>query len=194
MQTLVDLFDVVTTISVLIFPTPFFSVLRVATNACCPRRSGALDVAMSRGDHPPLAPFEELVHTNADLSHLVLDGLQSIATAPTRPPRELKLVRVEARRPAGRLDPDPEDGLVRVEVLALGAREVGGLGMHELKAELVELPKPPHVVAVFTDAPEDAAPERWEAALPELADTKTVRVEWTPSGGGSVVVAVALVC
>jgi hypothetical protein len=66
--------------------------------------------------------------------------------------------------------------------------------MHELKAELVELPKPPHVVAVFTDAPEDAAPERWEAALPELADTKTVRVEWTPSGGGSVVVAVALVC
>ena len=51
----------------LIFQTPFFSVLRVATNACCPRRSGALDVAMSRGDDPPLAPFEELVHTNADL-------------------------------------------------------------------------------------------------------------------------------
>ena len=92
---------------------------------------------MSRGDDPPLAPFEELVHTNADLSHLVLDGLQSSVTTPTRPPRELKVVRVEARRSAGRLDPDPEDGLVRVEVLALGAHEVGGLGMHELKAELV---------------------------------------------------------
>ena len=149
---------------------------------------------MSRGDDPPLAPFEELVHTNADLSHLGLDGLQSIATTPTRPPRELKLVRVEARRPTGRLDPDPEDGLVRIEVLALGAREVGGLGMHELRAELVECPKPPHVVAVFTDAPEDAAPERWDAALPSLADIETVRVEWTSSGGGSVVVAVALVC
>ena len=149
---------------------------------------------MSRGDDPPLAPFEELVHTNADLSHLVLDGLQSSVTTPTRPPRELKVVRVEARRSAGRLDPDPEDGLVRVEVLALGAHEVGGLGMHELKAELVECPKPPHVVAVFTDAPEDAAPERWEAALPELADVETLSVEWTPSSGGSVVVAVALLC
>ena len=147
-----------------------------------------------RDDDPPLAQFEELVHTNADLSHLVLDGLQAIATTQTRPPRELRLVRVQARRPAGRLDPDPEDGLVRVEVLALGAREVGGLEVHELRAEITEAPKPPHSIAVFTNAPEDARPERWEATLPELADTRLLRVEWTSANGGSVVVAVALHC
>jgi hypothetical protein len=147
----------------------------------------------SHHDDPPLAQFEELVHTNLDLSHMVLDGLQSIATTPTRPPRELRLIRVNARRPQSRLDPDPEDGLVRVEVLSLGPREVGGLEMHELKAEITEQVKPPHQVAVSTNAPEDATPERWEVDLPENADTKSLRAEWTPKDGGSVVVAVALV-
>ena len=32
------------------------------------------------------------------------------------------------------------------------------------------------------------------AGLLDNPDIETVRVEWTPSGGGSVVVAVALVC
>ena len=64
---------------------------------------------------------------------------------------------------------------------------------HELKAEITEQVKPPHQVAVSTNAPEDATPERWEVDLPENADTKSLRAEWTPKDGGSVVVAVALV-
>lgn len=147
----------------------------------------------SRDNDPPLAQFEDLTHTNADLRHMVLDGLQSIATAPTRRTRELRLVKVTQRRPVHRLDPDPEDGVVRVEVISLGPREVGGLEMHELRAEIVELAKPPHEVAVFTNAPEDATPERWTRHLPFNADLKTTRAEWTPRDGGSLVIAVALV-
>ena len=85
---------------------------------------------------PPLAYGEELTHTNADLSHMILDGLHATATAPSRPPRRLPVV-TRATRFAPSRDPG-EDGLVRVEVLALGPREIGGLAIDELRVELFE--------------------------------------------------------
>ena len=117
---------------------------------------------------PPLAYGEELTHTNADLSHMILDGLHATATAPSRPPRRLPVV-TRATRFAPSRDPG-EDGLVRVEVLALGPREIGGLAIDELRVELFETKTPPHRVVVSTDAPGDACPASWEAVVDPLVD------------------------
>ena len=113
-------------------------------------------------------------HTNADLSHPILDGLAAAARIP-RLPRAVPVSSVDHRFVSS-LDPDA-DGLVRVEVLGLGPPQIGGLGKHELRVELHESTRPPHAVVVSTDAPADAIPERWEADVPELAHLATLRAE-----------------
>ena len=141
---------------------------------------------------PPLAYGEELTHTNADLSHMILDGLHATATAPSRPPRRLPVV-TRATRFAPSRDPG-EDGLVRVEVLALGPREIGGLAIDELRVELCETKTPPHRVVVSTDAPGDACPASWEAVVDPLVDVATMRGEHCPADGGALAVTAALMC
>ena len=114
---------------------------------------------------------EELTHTNADLSHLILDGLRGGAEIP-----RLRAVPVSSvdHRFVSSLDPDA-DGLVRVEVLGLGP-QIGGLGKHELRVELHESTRPPHAVVVSTDAPADAIPERWKLTC-RVAHLATLRAE-----------------
>ena len=62
---------------------------------------------------PPLAFGEELTHTNADLSHLILDGLRGGGAEIPRLPRAVPVSSVDHRFVSS-LDPDA-DGLVRVE-------------------------------------------------------------------------------
>ena len=168
---------------------------------CCNLISGSTHFGNASDDHsgmaqptppdPPLAFGEELTHTNADLSHLILDGLRGGGADIPRLPRAVPVSSVD-RRFVSSLDPDSE-GLVRVEVLGLGPPEIGGLGKHELRVELHESSRPPHAVVVSTDAPADALPERWEADVPQFADLATLRAEHC-AREDSLVVTVALLC
>jgi hypothetical protein len=78
--------------------------------------------------YPPLAPGEDLTHTNADLSAALLNSLPTVKL--NVPPLKVPIVKVERAFTAS-MDPDPVDGLVRLQVLTCDVR---GLSMRELRA------------------------------------------------------------
>ena len=118
----------------------------------------------TRPPDPPLAAGEDITHTNADTSHLVLAGAQRgrTSTVTPLPPVPLPVLATDAPFTPS-LDADPAEGLVRVEVLSC---DVAGLARDEVAVELFQSARgAPHRVLVSTNAPDDAVPERWEAEV-----------------------------
>ena len=121
------------------------------------------DVDETRPPDPPLAAGEDITHTNADTSHLVLGAQRGrTSTVTPLPPVPLPVVATDAPFTPS-LDADPAEGAVRVEVLSC---DVAGLARDEVAVELFQSARgAPHTVLVSTNAPDDAVPERWEAEV-----------------------------
>ena len=83
----------------------------------------------AHGDDVPLAFGENITHTNADMSEMVLGAMQSVSRDTALPPMPIKLHRTDTCFDL--TSPDPgEDGLVRH---ALVVADVAGLQMDELR-------------------------------------------------------------
>ena len=107
----------------------------------------------ARGDDVPLAFGENITHTNADMSEMVLGAMQSVSRDTALPPMPIKLHRTDTCFDL--TSPDPgEDGLVR----------------HAL------------VVSTKTGEYCDFAPERWECDVLVDVDLPTIRAEYCGRG------------
>ena len=131
------------------------------------------------GDDFPLAFGENITHTNADMSEMLLGAMQSVSRDTALPPMPIKLHRAETCFVES---PDPgEDGLVRHVLIEA---DVAGLQMDELRVELFQRGAPPHTLVVSTKTGEycDYAPERWECDVDVDMDLRTVRAEFCGRG------------
>ena len=131
------------------------------------------------GDDVPLAFGENITHTNADMSEMLLGAMQSVSRDTALPPMPIKLHRAETCFVES---PDPgEDGLVRHVLIEA---DVAGLQMDELRVELFQRGAPPHTLVVSTKTGEycDYAPERWECDVHVDMDLRTVRAEFCGRG------------
>ena len=134
----------------------------------------------ARGEDVPLAFGENITHTNADMSEMVLGAMQSVSRDTALPPMPIKLHRTDTCFDL--TSPDPgEDGLVRH---ALVVADVAGLQMDELQVELFQRGAPPHTLVVSTKTGEycDFAPERWECDVLVDVDLPTIRAEYCGRG------------